>query len=403
MRRISCFSAAAAALVLAGCAPPPAQADAATLTVKRLNLDNDADGQVDTDIHLVADGTTPASDALRVVAAGGVKVPTGALAVENGGLSVENGNGAITWGQNAETALTITNTSAGSSASTAIVFKNALSSGETRALELRNASHASYPGDLLLNVPSGDQIVFYSPGAAAAMAWIDETDGFIAPTVTAEDQFIVEGLGSTSAPAIHFTEGTLPSDVGIRIEGPNGNFVFRSNAVDGMTLNQGGELEVAQRVLVLSGNSTFFEENGIQADLSGYNTGFHFDATDEQWEMDYAVNTTGVVLAGGSATLTADDQTVDPSTLGGRGRIQLDSDSTTAADRTFLIGPGAEAGQLLIIVFVGTSSSTCELRDDQAITGGNIRLTADWTPSADGTLTLLYDGADWIEIGRTAP
>lgn len=404
MKRIIPIASLAAVLALAACAAVQAEDP---LLVSELWLDSDGDGSPDTDVRLVPTGTDPATDGLNIIAPGGVNVTAGGLDVatsdaasENGGLDVDGGNARITNTTNGEAALLLKNLSAGTSASIALVMQRAISGGTVRAIEWLGPSHSSGDGGLRINIPTSQQVEIWSTTTSEALAWVDDADGFYAPTVTAEDQVIIEGLGSTSAGAIHFTNAALPADTCIRIEAPNGNYVFRSNSVDGMTINQGGEIEVAQRVLVLSGNSTYFEENGIQADLSGYNTGLHFIPAGPYWGADYYFRIPGLVLTSNSATLTADDQTVDPS---GKGRVQLDSDDTTAANRTFLVGPGDEAGHLLVINFVGSSSSACELRDDAAITGGNIRLTADWTPSADGTLSLIYDGADWIEIGRTAP
>jgi hypothetical protein len=98
-----------------------------------------------------------------------------------------------------------------------------------------------------------------------------------------------------------------------------------------------------------------------------------------------------------TVSLTADDQVV--STVG-RGHIALSSDDATATNRTFVLTAG-ETGQELVLEWVGANAG--QLIDDSANSdSGNVRLSADWSPSAYGTLSLVCNGVDWIEVGRSA-
>jgi len=94
--------------------------------------------------------------------------------------------------------------------------------------------------------------------------------------------------------------------------------------------------------------------------------------------------------------LTADDQIV---TTIGRGHIALSSDDAVAANRTFLLANGV-TGQRLILEWVGTNAG--ELIGDSAIPGvsGPVRLSATWTPAQFESLSLVFNGASWIETGR---
>jgi hypothetical protein len=88
--------------------------------------------------------------------------------------------------------------------------------------------------------------------------------------------------------------------------------------------------------------------------------------------------------------------------------VLLDSDSTTATDRTIVLqncaGSSATGpGQRLIIISQGGASDAFELVDDTANNGGgNVRLSSTWTSTGpDQTLNLVCDGTDWIELSRS--
>lgn len=59
-----------------------------------------------------------------------------------------------------------------------------------------------------------------------------------------------------------------------------------------------------------------------------------------------------------------------------------------------------DAGQIVVLVCV-TMAGTFTLTDNASNSdSGNIRLSANWTPGNDDTLSLFSDGTDWIEFGR---
>lgn len=102
--------------------------------------------------------------------------------------------------------------------------------------------------------------------------------------------------------------------------------------------------------------------------------------------------------AAAAVTLTADNQVLNTTT---NSYVRLQSDNATAANRTFVLTQGTFTGQWLTIEWVGTLAG--ELVDDSAQNGaGNHRLSATWTPTQYDTLSLLFNGTDWIERGRSA-
>lgn len=100
-----------------------------------------------------------------------------------------------------------------------------------------------------------------------------------------------------------------------------------------------------------------------------------------------------------SVTLTADDQFVGTQ---GVGLIRISSNDTNPFNRDFSIQSGPNptvdpAGNLLLILnFTSGSNTSCRLPNS-----GNVRLIADWTPSAGQSLALQWDGSFWNELART--
>ena len=95
--------------------------------------------------------------------------------------------------------------------------------------------------------------------------------------------------------------------------------------------------------------------------------------------------------------LTADNQAV---TVGSQSYIPFASDNGTAANRTFVLSQGS-SGQILTLEWTGTNQG--ELADDSSVTGGgNVRLSATWSPTQYDTITLIWNGTDWLELFRSA-
>lgn len=92
--------------------------------------------------------------------------------------------------------------------------------------------------------------------------------------------------------------------------------------------------------------------------------------------------------------LIADDTQVDVS---GVAYLELSSDSTTAANRTFSLVQSQKVGHELMIVFVSGSSTACQLADS-----GTVKLSAAWEPTQYDSLSLMWNGSFWIELGRSA-
>lgn len=105
-----------------------------------------------------------------------------------------------------------------------------------------------------------------------------------------------------------------------------------------------------------------------------------------------ASGTVRVAQASTAVSLTADDQAVTP---GSANVIQLSSDNATATNRTFtLSATGAITGA--IYIFVGPATNQCEI----AATGIQ-KLSATWSPTTSDTLTLLFDGTNFLELARS--
>jgi len=73
--------------------------------------------------------------------------------------------------------------------------------------------------------------------------------------------------------------------------------------------------------------------------------------------------------------------------------IRLSSDSAVATDRTFTLGAGT-TGQYLIIEWVGTNAG-------EFIADATTKLVATWLPTQFDTMSLIYNGAAWLELARS--
>ncbi len=99
-----------------------------------------------------------------------------------------------------------------------------------------------------------------------------------------------------------------------------------------------------------------------------------------------------------TVALSADNQFVSPYGYPGTpaaSLIFLQSNSSTASQRTFTLDNGRLVGQQLTLIFETGSSNTCELA-----ASGNVKLSAAWTPVQYQSLSLEWDGTYWIELGR---
>ena len=101
-----------------------------------------------------------------------------------------------------------------------------------------------------------------------------------------------------------------------------------------------------------------------------------------------------------TVNLTADNQLV---TVGNNSFIRVSSNNATPANRTFCLSAGAATGQHLIIEQIG-SGFQAELEDSAtpACAGDSPQsLTAAMTfNSLDDTISLIWNGTSWLELGR---
>lgn len=88
---------------------------------------------------------------------------------------------------------------------------------------------------------------------------------------------------------------------------------------------------------------------------------------------------------------TADDTT--PSVAGGN--VFKTSSSHTAPCTITALDDGLAGQQIIIIGNDGANATT--LSD-----AGTLKLSANWTGSSDATITLVFDGANWYETGRSS-
>lgn len=102
-----------------------------------------------------------------------------------------------------------------------------------------------------------------------------------------------------------------------------------------------------------------------------------------------------------SVAVTADDQVIDVSTAG---LVKLTSDGIPVSRTIILTEPKDKANRFLILSFKGGAGQGIQLIDDGAIdsSSGFVRLSNNFGPTANqSTITLHYDGLDWVEIARS--
>jgi len=96
------------------------------------------------------------------------------------------------------------------------------------------------------------------------------------------------------------------------------------------------------------------------------------------------------VLGSSSTSLTADNQVVSPANTS---YIRLSSDNAVATNRTFTLSAGT-AGQQLLLEWTGTNAA-------ELLADANTKLSVTWLPTEFDTLSLIYNGAAWLEVARS--
>jgi len=100
-----------------------------------------------------------------------------------------------------------------------------------------------------------------------------------------------------------------------------------------------------------------------------------------------------------NVAISADDQLVDPID---NAVVLITSDSTVAADRSFVVGEGIAMGAKLVVMCFVTGSNKAEILDDASIPSfGNMKLQGDWACTQKwDNLEIQWTGNHWVERGR---
>lgn len=100
-----------------------------------------------------------------------------------------------------------------------------------------------------------------------------------------------------------------------------------------------------------------------------------------------------------SVTITSDDQEVNAQR---KAVVKIDSDSTIASLRSFVLRKGKEKSQVVQLRCNVSSSNKAELKDDASVPGaGQIKLSSDWICDEKwDNITLQWSGNHWYQIGR---
>jgi hypothetical protein len=136
-------------------------------------------------------------------------------------------------------------------------------------------------------------------------------------------------------------------------------------------------------------------DNGLSQDFLPRMTGIAGELNDSAIEDDGTTIALWRPLeyAKQSVSLTADDTAITVT----RNFIEVSSDSGTATDRTFTLATtNMQAGVPVTISWSGANAG-------EIVSGAtNMKLSATWTPDEDDTLSLVFDGTDWLETSRSA-
>lgn len=98
----------------------------------------------------------------------------------------------------------------------------------------------------------------------------------------------------------------------------------------------------------------------------------------------------GVSITSITVNLTADNQLI---TVGDASHIKLNSNNTTAANRTFTISNGLADGQ---IVTIYTIAGAAQLADT-----GNINIAGTFNIGLEDVIQLIWTGSKWLQISRS--
>ena len=115
------------------------------------------------------------------------------------------------------------------------------------------------------------------------------------------------------------------------------------------------------------------------------------------WQGQHAFNK-GLRLPQSGLVVNLTSSTITTLFTTDRSAIRFSSNSLVPSDRRFVLEAGNSDGQILIMECV---SGRAELLDNSSSSGCYTRLQTHWRPGANETLTLRYNGSEWIELGRS--
>jgi hypothetical protein len=94
-----------------------------------------------------------------------------------------------------------------------------------------------------------------------------------------------------------------------------------------------------------------------------------------------------------SIEVTNDNQAV---TVGNNSTIFLKSNSNSSTARTIILSDGLVMGQILIFINIDKDANDrVEIKDNS-----NTKLNANWQSNKDDTITLMWNGIDWVELAH---
>ena len=83
-------------------------------------------------------------------------------------------------------------------------------------------------------------------------------------------------------------------------------------------------------------------------------------------------------------------------TVGNNSTIFLKSNSNSSTARTIILSDGLVMGQILIFINIDKDANDrVEIRDNS-----NTKLNANWQSNKDDTITLMWNGIDWVELAH---
>jgi hypothetical protein len=181
---------------------------------------------------------------------------------------------------------------------------------------------------------------------------------------------------------------------------PSGNVGVTSTAPTNL-------FQVSTNYLVVSSNGRVGIGNSAPANLFQVSTNALVVSANGNVGISTANTSASLVIDGGlviapssTVSLTADNQLV---TVGNRSFIIISSNTGVAANRTFCLTAGRMAGHILYIFNTNNGNSAQLVDGAQTCAGGPVATQMNGSYSFGGggdTITLIYDGATWSELGR---